>query len=50
MKKVMFAALTAILSGGLRLVVAADGPVDVLVYTRWQWVKNQKTGEVVAVK
>ena len=48
MKKVMFAALTAILSGGLRLVVAADGPVDVLVYTRWQWVKNQKTGEVVA--
>ena len=40
-------ALLVLLIAGMAQIVAA-GQVDVLVYTRWQWVKNQKTGEVVA--
>ena len=53
MKRLLLAAIAAILAGGPHLVAGAQGrvppafePVDVLVYTRWQWVKNQKTGEV----
>ena len=50
MKRVMLAVLAAIFAAAdaQERVPPASGPVDVLVYTRWQWVKNQKTGEVVA--
>ena len=42
-KALMFAAAVAT---GATLVAAEFKPADVLVYTRWQYVKNQKTGEV----
>ncbi len=42
-KALMFAAVVAT---GATLVAAEFKPADVLVYTRWQYVKNQKTGEV----
>ena len=54
-KIVMAAAFAASILGGPRFVAAVDGakpaspafkPVDVLIYTRWQYVKNQQTGEV----
>jgi len=58
MRKIVFAAMAAILLMDPQLVAAAeDGtkpaptgfkPADVLIYTRWQFVKNQQTGEVVA--
>ena len=43
MKALMFAAVVAT---GATLVAAEFKPADVLVYTRWQYVKNQQTGEV----
>ncbi len=42
MKSAIFAAAFA----ASVMAVAAFEPADVLVYTRWQWVRNQKTGEV----
>ena len=54
MKSSIFTAALAAMAivGGPRSVAAADGATtsfksaDVLVYTRWQYVKNQQTGEV----
>ena len=43
MKKIV---LMAAVAAGATLMAAEFKPADVLVYTRWQYVKNQKTGEV----
>ncbi|MBO7683104.1 MAG: ThuA domain-containing protein [Kiritimatiellae bacterium] len=44
--KTITAAAAAILVGGAQLAASSADAADVLVYTRWQYVKNQKTGEV----
>jgi len=46
-KRTTFVSAVAAMLAGWAQLVAAE-PVDVLVYTRWQYVKNQKTGEVAA--
>ena len=43
MKKIV---LMAAVAAGATLMAAEFKPADVLVYTRWQYVKNQATGEV----
>ena len=43
-EKIVLAAMSATLVGSMQL--AAAESADVLVYTRWQYVKSQKTGEV----
>ena len=43
MKKIV---LMAAVAAGAALMAAEFKPADVLVYTRWQYVKNQATGEV----
>ena len=47
MKKIVLFALSALFATALPLFAADATPAKVLVYTRWKWVKNQKTGEVV---
>ncbi len=47
MKSRVKTAVLALCAAALNLVAADFTPADVLVYTRWQHVKNPKTGEVV---
>lgn len=44
MKTLVFAAVVA--ASGASLIAADFKPADVLVYTRWQYMKNRQTGEV----
>ncbi len=45
--KSKFVLLAACMASAVMALAAEFKPADVLVYTRWQYVKNQKTGKVV---